>query len=101
KSKHQSAEHAKSKRCGQNCGVRSGRPHNLERHELAHRTNQQIRRPQSKYKSTHAAEQRQHKTFAEKLARDPPTAAAKRETDRDFLPPPCATRKQHVCEIEA
>src|SRR6266508_5921173 len=88
--KHECAEQAKSKRRRQNCGVWAAQPHNVERHQLAHRGNQQIRRPKSKNESTCTAEYRQRETFSEKLANNAPTSAAERETYRDFFATRCA-----------
>src|SRR5215475_11700644 len=92
KCKHERAKQTKSECRRQNCGVGYARPYNVERHQLAHRSNQQVRRPESKNESAHAAEQRQHKAFGQKLANDAPTITTERETNCYFFAPRSTAR---------
>jgi hypothetical protein len=95
------ADDAKGERRSQDREIWAGEPDDIERQHFAERSDEQIGRPKPENESGRAAKQGKEKTFREQLAHDPEAAAAKRETDRDFLPPRRSAREQHVGEVKA
>ncbi len=94
------AEHAKAESRGENGGVRSTQPDDVEREHFSQRGHEKVGRPEAQEEPAGTAEEREHQAFGKKLADDAAAAATQRETNGNFFATRCAAGQQHVREIK-